>query len=195
MNTKGLLLCAALALPAALAAQQPAAAPTPNPITLAFKNAGAQNARFLSAAFDSIPAAKYGFKLTPAQLSVGYIAQHLESANYQLCGLFGGMKPMMTSRDSLADTVKAMWPKDTLVARLKASFTFCDAAVATLDDPKLSDMIPVGPPAMGRTSVRARLVLIYVTDLVDHYSQMANYMRAMGMIPPSALPRPGRGGE
>ena len=195
MNTKGLLLVAVLVLPVTLAAQQPMAAPPPNPITLSFKNAGAQYARWLTAAFDSIPATKYGYKPTPIQMTIGSVAQHLESANYQLCGIFGGVKATPTAKDSTADTVKAMWPKDTLVARLKASFAFCDNAIASVDDAKLSEQIPFGPPAAGRTGTRARFVLVYVTDLVDHYSQMANYMRGMGMIPPSALPRPGRGGE
>jgi hypothetical protein len=183
---------AALVLPAALSAQQPAA---PDPITSAFKGTGAQYARWLTAAFDSIPANKFSYKPTPVQLTVGYVAQHLESANYQLCGLFGAVKPTMTAKDSLADTIKAKWPKDTLTARLKASFAFCDAAMATVDDGKLVDLVPVGPPAAGRTFARARLVLGYVTDLVDHYSQIANYMRLNGMIPPSSLPRPASGGH
>jgi hypothetical protein len=191
MTNIRLLAVAALVLPAALAAQQPA---QPNPITQAFKGPGTTYARWLAAAFDSIPATKYGYKPTPVQQTVGYIAQHLETANYGLCGLFGAVKPTMTAKDSLADTVKAKWPKDTLVARLKASFVFCDNAMATLDDAKLADMIPVGPPAAGRTAVRARFVLTYVTDLVDHWSQIANYMRLNGMIPPSALPRPSGGG-
>lgn len=192
-----LFTLAALALPMALAAQQPApAGPPVNPITTAFKNAGARNARLLTTAFDSIPEAKYGYKPTPAQLSIAHVAVHLEGANYLLCGLFGPVKRTMTARDSTADSVRATWPKDTLVSRLKASFAFCDAAVATLDDAKLSDQLPAGPPGSGRTVVRAQYVLIYVTDLVDHYSQMANYMRLNGLLPPSAYPRgPGRGGE
>ena len=189
-----LISLAALALPMALAAQQPAGPPV-NPITTAFKNAGARNARLLSTAFDSIPESKYSYKPTPAQLSIANVASHLEAANYQLCGLFGAVKRTPTAKDSTADSVKAMWPKDTLVARLKASFVFCDNAVATLDDAKLSDQIPAGPPGSGRTVVRAQYVLIYVTDLVDHYSQIANYMRLNGLLPPSAYPRPGRGGE
>jgi hypothetical protein len=192
MKNIRLAAVAALVLPAALAAQQPA---PPNPITSAFKGTGTQYARWLTAAFDSIPESKYSYKPTPVQLTVGYVAQHLESANYQLCGLFGAVKPTMTAKDSLADTIKAKWPKDTLTARLKASFTFCDAAMATVDDGKLVDLIPIGPPAAGRTFARARFVLGYVTDLVDHYSQIANYMRLNGMVPPSALPRPAGGGD
>jgi hypothetical protein len=184
---------AALALPVTLVAQAPAAPPT-DPITQSFKGSAASYARLLTMAFDSIPESKYGYKPMPVQQSIGYIAQHLEAANYQLCGLFGAVKQTPTARDSMADTVKAKWPKDTLTARLKASFVFCDNALATLNDAKLSDAIPVGPTPPGRMSPRARFVLGYVTDMVDHYSQIANYMRLNGMLPPSALPRPGRGG-
>jgi hypothetical protein len=180
-------------LPAALAAQQPAS-PAPqsqaNPITQSFRAFGVRYAGWLNAAFDTIPAAKYGYKPTPAQQSVGYVAQHLESANYQLCSQFGAGKRTSTARDSLADTVKAAWPKDTLVARLKASFVFCDQAMATVDDAKLAEQLPAGPPGSGRTAARARFVLAYVTDLSDHWSQIANYMRLNGMTPPSAAPRP-----
>jgi hypothetical protein len=197
MKLSRLLGAIALALPATMVAQQPAgapAAPPANPITLALKNSGARNARLLMAAFDSIPESKYGFKPTDKQLTIGMIAQHLEGANYSLCSVFGPTKYTPTARDSMADTIKAKWPKDTLTARLKASFAFCDAAVASLDDAKLSDQLPAGPPGSGRTAARFNSALIYVTDLVDHYSQMANYMRLNGMLPPSALPRPGRGG-
>ena len=186
-----MLSISALVVPMALAAQQPTA-PQPDPMTAAYKAFGTRYAGLLTAAFDSVPASKYGFKPTPAQQTIAYVAQHLEGANYQLCSAFSGMQHPMTARDSLADTVKAMWPKDTLTARLKASFAYCDNALATVNDAKLSDMVPAGPPGSGRTSVRSRFVLIYVLDLVDHYSQMANYMRLSGMLPPSALPRPSR---
>jgi hypothetical protein len=190
MNRFRISSISALVLPMALAAQQPPAS-QPDPITTSFKLVGGRYAGFLIAAFDSIPANKYGFKPTPAQQTIGYVAQHLEGANYQLCEAFGGPKRQMTARDSLADSIKAMWPKDTLTARLKASFAYCDNALATVNDAKLSDMLQL-PPGSGRSTVRARFVLIYVVDLVDHYSQMANYMRLSGMVPPSALPRPTR---
>ena len=33
-------------------------------------------------------------------------------------------------------------------------------------------------------------LLALVTDLAEHYSQLSSYMRLIGMLPPSALPRP-----
>jgi hypothetical protein len=99
-----------------------------------------------------------------------------------------GMAHPMTARDSMADTVKMNWPKDSLVTRLKASFAFCKTAWDGLTDAQLVDSMPAFAP--GRKIVRATLAVVFVTDLVDHYSQMANYMRLNGMIPPSSYPRP-----
>lgn len=131
----------------------------------------------LVAAFDSIPATRYDYRPTPAQQSIGYIAQHLEQANYGLCERFSDLKHPRTAADSLADTVKARWPKDTLVARLRASLRFCDDALDR---------------AAGlRSPATANSMLGFETDLAEHYSQLAVYMRLLGLVPPSALrPRP-----
>ena len=191
MKPVRVLAVVALAFPAVLAAQQPSPpAPVTNPIVASFKLAHTRYGGWLAQAFDSIPASKYNYKPTPVQMSVGNVAEHLESANYQLCALMNGDTRTMTAKDSLADSVKALWPKDTLVARLKASFAYCDAALSRVEDSKLADAIPAGPPGSGRTFPRARYLIIYVMDLADHYSQIANYMRLNNMVPPSALPRP-----
>ena len=186
MTRTGKLTLVMLAFPLALAAQGPSAASTANPVLTSFRGFG-RYATWLVAAFDSIPESRYSFKPMPIQLSVGAIAQHLEGANYALCGVFGDQRHPLTAKDSTADSLKAQWPKDTLVARLRASLVFCDSAMARLDDSKLGD--PVAFQAGGRTSPRARYMIGYLTDLAEHYSQIAGYMRQMGMVPPSAIPR------
>ena len=181
-----------LGMPVVVAAQQPgtaSGATGANPIVQTFNDFGYYGG-WLLAAFDSIPARSYGYRPTPAQQSVGYIAQHLEDANYQLCAIIGGTRRPMTARDSLPDTVKAAWPKDTLVARLRASLVFCKAALEGLDDRKLAEEITVGSPGTGRTAFRVRWVILLFTDLAEHYAQVASYMRLLGMIPPSALRTP-----
>ena len=131
-------------------------------ITAAFKARILGSHRNIAQAFDSIPASKFDYKPTPAQLSFGYIAQHVASDSYLFCNNFGTMKANVLEKDiSTPDSVKARWPKDELESKLKASFACCAHAL----------------------------------DLADHYSQLANYMRLNGMVPPSALPRPGRGGN
>jgi hypothetical protein len=185
-----------LALPVVLAGQQTPNAPPTNPITTAFRGRTLGLQRNIAQAFDSIPASKFSYKPTPAQLSIGYIAQHLASDNYLFCNAFGDKKASLPETDtSTPDSVKAKWPKDTLVAKLKASLTFCEDAFAQLDDAKLSDQVAVSFGGTARNVTRASMVLGHALDLADHYSQIANYMRLNNMLPPSALPRPGRGGN
>ena len=164
----------ALLLPAALVAQTSATRASPDGVILSFVRFADIFGSRLVDAFDSIPAAKYDFRPTPVQQTIGYIAQHLEDANYSLCERMGDLKYKRTAKDSLADTVKARWPKDTLVARLKASLRFCDDAMERI--PQLSS------PALAST------LLAFETDLAEHYSQLSVYMRILGLVPPSALP-------
>jgi len=186
----------ALALPVGLVAQQPSGAPQANPITTVFRTRTMGLQKNLAQAFDSIPEAKFSYKPTPAQLSVGYIAQHLASDNYFFCNNFGAMKGTQSAADTTtADSIKAKWPKDTLVAKLKASLTFCENALGQVDDAKLADAITLTFNGQSRPSTRAAMVVGHALDLADHYSQLANYMRLNNMIPPTALPRPGRGGH
>jgi hypothetical protein len=197
MKTTARSLLLACCLPVgAIAAQQPAA-PTVNPITTAFRNRTTGLRRNIAQAFDSIPESKFGYKPTPAQLSFGYVAQHVASDNYFFCNNFGDKKATLSSEDSATpDSVKAKWPKATLVAKLKESIAFCDDATGQLDDTKIGEMITVaGPNGATRQVSRANYVLGHALDLADHYSQLANYMRLNGLVPPTALPRPGRGGN
>ena len=161
-------------IPAALAAQSPAMQPQNDGVMFAFGRFADLFGSRLVAAFDSIPAARYDYRPTPVQQSIGYIAQHLEGVNYALCERFSDLKHPRTAKDSLSDSVKAKWPKDTLVARLKASLRFCDAALEG-----------TGPL---RSEVLANNLLLFETDLAEHYSQLSTYMRLLGMVPPSALP-------
>jgi len=182
-----------LALPAGLAAQQPPAGPPANPITTVFRNRTMALQRNLAEAFDSIPEAKFGYKPTPAQQTIGFIAQHLATDNYIFCNNFGALKGTVAAEDTTtADSVKAQWPKEKLVSKLKTSFKFCEDAFAQLDDAKLADQITMTFRGQSRPTTRANMVLGHVVDMADHYSQIANYMRLNNMLPPTALPRPPR---
>lgn len=181
-----------LGVPASVAAQQsPAASPPANPVTSVFRERILASHRNLAQAFDSIPARLYGYKPTAPQQTVGYIAQHLVSDNYFFCNHFGDMKAIRTTKDAQApDSVRATWPKDTLVAQLKESFAFCARALEQLDDTKLADQITITFGGRSRIGTRASMPLGHALDMADHYSQIANYMRLNNMLPPTALPRP-----
>ena len=185
-----------LALPASLAAQSTTGGQPANPITTAFRGRTLGLQRNIAQAFDSIPESKFGYKPTPAQLSIGYIAQHLASDNYFFCDKFGPMKPTLAAEDTTtADSVKAKWPKEKLVSKLKESLTYCEQALGQVNDTNLAEAVTMTFGGQSRSTTRAAMVLGHALDLADHYSQLANYMRLNGILPPSALPRPGRGGN
>jgi len=181
-----------VALPVTLAAQQPApTAPPANPITAVMRQRTMTFQGRLAQAFDSIPEKLFGYKPTPAQLSIGYIAQHLADDNYFYCNQYGAMKGVRAAEDTAtADTVKAKWPKDKLITQMKVSFKFCEDALAQLDDAKLADQITQTFGTQTRTVTRAGPVMGHIIDMADHYSQIANYMRLNNLLPPTALPRP-----
>ena len=162
-----------VALAPALAAQSPAPRDSTG-VMLSFVNFADIFGSRLVDAFDSIPAARYDYRPVASQQTIGYIAQHLENANYSLCERLADRKHPATAKDSLADTVKAHWPKDTLVARLAASLRYCDTVLERLG--------PLDSPGHAST------LLAFETDLAEHYSQLSVYMRLLGMVPPSALP-------
>lgn len=185
------LLALALAVPASLAAQQPSGGPPANPITTVFRGRTMTLQRNIAQAFDSIPERLFTYKPTPVQLTIGYIAQHLVTDNYTFCNAFGDKKAPLAAEDTTtADSVKARWPKAKLMAKLNASFAFCESAFAQLDDARLADQVTMTFRGQQRTVTRASMVLSHVVDMADHYSQLANYMRLNNLVPPTALPRP-----
>ncbi|MEO5568110.1 MAG: DinB family protein [Gemmatimonadaceae bacterium] len=196
MNTTRALLILSVALPLGLAEAQAPAGPPPNPMATAYRSRTGNLRRNIAQAFDSIPESKFGYKPTPAQLSFGYIAAHIASDSYLFCNNYSDRKATVADNETTPDSVKQHWPKDVLVTRMKASFTFCDEVMAGLDDAAVAAIITVSSPnGTTRQVARVNYLIGHAIDLADHYSQIANYMRINGMLPPTALPRPGRGGN
>jgi uncharacterized damage-inducible protein DinB len=154
----------------------PAIAFAQNPVAKAFRETEAESKKNLIAALEDIPAAKYAYKPTKAQMSVADIADHLSQGNDYLCGAIGGSKAAARAKISPASG------KPALVARLKETFAFCDQALAGLDDSKLGEEMSF----FGRKMSRAGFIIATASDWADHYSQLANYMRLNGMLPPTA---------
>lgn len=181
------LMIALTALPLSLAAQGTAtmaAAParSPNPVSDALRAWEQRAARNLIAAAEAMPADKYNYRPTPAQMSFAQIQVHLANeGNDVLCGKTAGVEPpQRTAIDTTAT-------KEQLVARLRETFQFCEQAFAKMDDSKLAETVSM----FGMNPSRATAVLITVGDWADHYSQEANYLRLNGILPPTAQRRTG----
>lgn len=169
------------ALPWTLAAQMAAtSAPppaSPSPVADALRAMEHRYATNLIAAAEVMPAEKYSYRPTPAQMSWALIQTHLAEGNDFLCGKISGVAaPQRTPVDTTAT-------KDKLVARLKETFQFCDSALARVDDSRLGETMTLFGP---NPYTRAMTILITVGDWLDHYSQEANYLRLNGLLPPTA---------
>jgi uncharacterized damage-inducible protein DinB len=169
--TLGTTLLVVCALPLSIAAAQ-------NPVTNGFRFIEQRQAKNIVDAAEEMPADKYGFKPTPAQMSFGDVVAHLvREGNDYLCGAASGQKAPDRGKVAGSDT------KDKLVAGLKASFEFCQTVLAPMQDAQLGDSIDFFG---GRKVTKAAAVLITVGDWADHYSQMAIYLRLNGLLPPTA---------
>jgi uncharacterized damage-inducible protein DinB len=155
-----------------------AVAQAQNPVSNGIRAVAQRQTKNIVDAAEAMPADKYGYKPTAAQMSFGDVVAHLirEGNNY-LCSAASGMK--QPDADKFAGTDA----KDKLVAGLKASFKFCETALAGIQDAQLGDSIDFFG---GHKATKAFAGLITVADWADHYSQMAIYLRLNGLLPPTA---------
>lgn len=172
---------AALACLPCIAAAQSSTPASPDaatsPVASAFVMNMHSEGRNLVAAAEEMPADKYSFRPTPAQMSFGQIVLHLAAGNDTFCSnLVGATKPQRAAIDTTAS-------KAQLVARLRETFDYCNSQLAKLDDSHLGEMIPLFGT---RKAQRASVMTTATGDWADHYSQSAIYLRLNGLLPPSA---------
>jgi hypothetical protein len=173
MKTSLGLISLAICCITATARAQDASAPVSDALRSTAKRAGTN----LVAAAEEMPAGKYGFKPTPAQMSFGDVIAHLSGGNYFLCSSVAGVDA--PKRDKITGTA----PKAQLVSALKESFQFCESSLGKVDDSGLSQKVPF----FGNREVsRAEMMFASAEDWADHYSQLANYLRLNKLLPPTA---------
>jgi hypothetical protein len=166
-------------IPFAAGAQQ-ASQPDTNPVSNAVRSSVERASKNMVAAADEMPADKYSFHPTPAQMSFGKLVTHMINSNYGLCSKISGVPAPTQDKPSETDT------KDKLVAGLKASFDFCSQSLAKVDDSNLGEQLAFGGD---RKLSRAAAMIALTNDFADHYSMAAAYLRANGLLPPTA-PQP-----
>lgn len=151
-----------------------------NPVSSSVRQTVSRQAQNLVGSAEEMPAADYGFKPTPAQMSFGQLMLHVAKSNSFLCSKISGQTGPDFSK--LTETS----PKDDLVAAVKSSASFCDTALGSVDDSSLNQQITV----FGNRQMSKAAAMIGLTnDLADHYSQSAIYLRLKGHLPPTAQHR------
>jgi hypothetical protein len=164
-------------MPYAAGAQQAAAPTETNPVSNMVRSVLEKSSTNMVAAADEMPADKYSFHPTPAQMSFGHLVTHMISSNYFLCSKISGAAAPGGDKPAETD------PKDKLVSQLKASFDFCTQVLAKVDDSNLGEQIPTRGD---HKSSRAALMIALTNDFADHYSMAATYLRLNGLLPPTA---------
>jgi hypothetical protein len=129
------------------------------------------------AAFEEMPADKFGFKPTPGQMSFGELAAHIVEGNNYFCANVGDVPQPKVAE------LKGKESKAALVAAVKSSFDFCAEALAKASDSKMTSNITWFD---GKPKARVWAFLGLASSWADHYGMAAMYLRLNGLLPPTA---------
>ena len=147
-----------------------------NPVADGLRNMLPRAEKNTIGAAQEMPADKYGYKPTEAQVPFGHWVSHATGANYLFCS-------KLTGATAPEAGVKETDPKDKLVEALKKSFDYCTAQLPKLQDKELGGEITLFG---SRKMTKGAAVLELSWDWADHYAQMSNYLRLNGLLPPTA---------
>jgi hypothetical protein len=158
---------------------------SPNPVSDTVRDLAARGSKNLVASAELMPADKYGYHPTEAQITFGQLVVHIVQTNVALCSAIGGTPAPLTPEElkKLAGTD----PKDALVGAIKKSFDYCTEAVAKVNDTQLGEEVSMFGRPTGRS--RAATMITIANDWADHYSTAASYLRLNGILPPTAQPK------
>lgn len=147
------------------------------PLKTALMSSLQRSSRIMAKSAEEMPADKYNFKPTAGSRTFGALVLHIGNSNRAACHWLTGVAA------APKNDLTAVSPKDQLVASLKESFNYCNEALKSFNGSDLSKRVPFYG---GHTITVAASALALVSDWSDHYSQEAAYLRANGMLPPTA---------
>ena len=128
-------------------------------------------------AAEKMPEENYAFKPVPEVRSFGQVIAHILFAQNAVCSAEKGTAHPTASLDKAT--------KADLIAALKESDAFCDAAFEGLTDAQGPETVQL----WGRA--RTRLAAFHMISFhgYEHYGNIVTYMRLKGLVPPSSEPR------
>ena len=153
--------------------------PSKNPVTDAVREILPRQEKNLIAAVEEMPADKFGYSPTPAQITFGHLVMHVTMSNIELCSKAASMPPPPMKPTPETD-------KERLQAGLTKSFLYCEAAMGKVDDSKLGNPVELFG---GRQGTVASALISLTNDWADHYSAAAMYLRLNNLLPPTAQPK------
>jgi hypothetical protein len=127
----------------------------------------------LEASADAMPADKYSFKLTPAQMTFAAWLDHSTQRNYSDCAALKGESVPAAEQQAASLTEKAEVSK-----ALKDSFAYCADALKGMDDQK----------AISSAKISTAFLHLIVHNN-EIYGNIVGYLRVSGIVPPSTAGR------
>ena len=129
--------------------------------------------RNLENSAEAMPADKYSFRLTADQMTFGEWLIHSIERNYSDCATLKG--------DAVPEAQKqaaGLKDKAAIAKSLKESFVYCAAALENMTDEKVISSQPMSYAFMH--------IAVHNNEI---YGNIAGYMRASGIVPPSTAAR------
>lgn len=132
-------------------------------------------------AAEKMPEEHYSFKPAPDVRSYGAVVGHIADAHYLLCA------PARGEKKGVADLTveKTKTTKADLLAALKESIAYCDAAYDAITDTSAADAVEF----FGRKRARLTVLHINLSHDNEHYGNLATYLRMKGLVPPTSEKR------
>jgi uncharacterized damage-inducible protein DinB len=135
--------------------------------------------RYVTAAAEQVPDSSYAYRPVPTVRTFGQLVAHIAGSQDMFCAQALGEKANDSDLIEKTTTEKAA-----LVAALKASIAHCEKAYAMTDAEATKRTVQT---FKGERS--ALWALLYNTSHdMEHYGNIATYMRMLGLVPPSSQP-------
>ena len=172
-----LMVCLVMPAAASLAQEKPAAAPAPdNPLSTWNKKAYTRVKDILLRSAQKMPEENYSFKPTDTVRSYGQIVGHVADAQYLFCSVALGEK------NPALDIEHTKTSKADLIAALNTAFAYCDKAYDGMTDASAVQMIKL----FGNDAPRLGALTVNNMHNLEHYGNLATYMRMKNLVPPSS---------
>ena len=166
-----------------LHAQQPAASVKPdagmsteNPFSIFNKNAYQMVMMIMVSSAEKMPEENYSFKPVDTVRNYGQIVGHLADAQYLFCSVALGEK------NPGLDIEHTKTSKADLIVALNTAFAYCDKAYDTMTDATAVQMVKL----FGSDAPRLSALTVNNMHNLEHYGNLATYMRIKGIVPPSS---------
>jgi uncharacterized damage-inducible protein DinB len=168
---KPFLMLTAISLAGAAFAQD-------NPFTADVKGGYNGIKNTLTKAAEKMPEENYSFKTVPTVRSFGEMLTHVADVQTLLCATAKGEQKQGTAGGK---TTKADIQKE-----LKASFDYCDAVFASMNDKDGATKVKM----FGRELTKLGVLNFVVVHDNEMYGTMVAFLRIKGIVPPSSEGRP-----